>query len=233
MISAALQIMRKDLNLILLRSAGIAQALLLGLLLIFLFSLSLSLGERLSPQAAATMFWLSSMFCQVLIFQMLYALEESNGARIGLLLLPIPVQSIWLGKFLAGFVILCIAQLVFIPAMLVFLGQNIGGEVGYALLGLLLVNVGICACGSLLGALGVGHSGKESLLSIVLFPTLLPLLLAGISLFALGLVDYSAIVMAVDFQQISNWLGLAVAFDAIFLGAGILLFPFLYTGDYS
>lgn len=233
MISGALQIMCKDLRLILLRSAGIAQALLLGLLLVFLFSLSLDMGERLSPQSAATMFWLSSIFCQVLIFQMLYALEETNGARIGLLLLPVPIQSIWLGKFLAGFVILCLAQLVFIPAMLAFLGQSIGGQVGYAFLGLLLVNIGICACGSLLGALGVGHSGKESLLSIVLFPTLLPLLLAGISLFALALVDYSDIVMAVDFQEILSWLGLAMAFDCIFFAAGLLLFPFLYTGDHS
>ena len=33
-------------------------------------------GERLAPQAAATMFWLASAFCQVLVFNMLYALEH-------------------------------------------------------------------------------------------------------------------------------------------------------------
>ena len=28
-----------------------------------------------------------------------------------------------------------------------------------------------------------------------------------------------------------GWLGVACAFDAVFLGAGLLLFSFIYTGD--
>ena len=92
MLKLALALCAKDLRLILGRSAGLAQALLLGLLLVFLFSLSLEAGDRLSPQAAATMFWLASAFCQVLVFNMLYALEEENGSRLGLLTLPAPPQ---------------------------------------------------------------------------------------------------------------------------------------------
>ena len=102
MIKTALLLAKKDLTIILGRSAGLCQALLLGLLLIFLFSLSLQNGESLSPHAASTMFWLASVFCQVLIFQMLYAVEEQNGARTGLQTLPCPLQTIWLGKFSAG-----------------------------------------------------------------------------------------------------------------------------------
>ena len=59
----------------------------------------------MSGQGAATIFWLSSAFCQVLSFNMLYGLEEANGSRAGLLLLPAPVQSVLLGKAAAG---LCI-----------------------------------------------------------------------------------------------------------------------------
>ena len=102
MLRCALAVCAKDLKLTLTRGAGLVQALLLGLLLVFLFSLSLNAGDRLSPQAAAAMFWLASAFCQVLIFNMLYAVEESAQARIGLLLLPAPVQAVWLGKALAG-----------------------------------------------------------------------------------------------------------------------------------
>ena len=81
MIKTALLLAKKDLTIILGRSAGLCQALLLGLLLIFLFSLSLQNGESLSPHAASTMFWLASVFCQVLIFQMLYAVEEQNRGK--------------------------------------------------------------------------------------------------------------------------------------------------------
>ena len=102
------------------------QALLLGLLLVFLFSLSLNAGDKLSPQAAAAMFWLASAFCQVLIFNMLYAVEETAQARLGLVLLPAPVQSVWLGKALAGLLLLAAAQCIFVPAVFVFLGQHLG-----------------------------------------------------------------------------------------------------------
>ena len=152
MLKLAVVICLKDLRLILTRGAGLVQALLLGLLLVFLFSLSLDAGERLAPQAAATMFWLASAFCQVLVFNMLYALEEENGARLGLLVLPAPSQGIWLGKGLAGLLLLICAQAVFLPAAFVFLGQNPGAEPGPALAGLLLTDAGMAASGSLLGA---------------------------------------------------------------------------------
>ena len=217
-------VIRKDLSLVLARGSGLVQALLLGLLLLFVFSLSQGIGERMSPQAAAAVFWLSSAFCQVLIFNQLYALEEVNNARMGLLLCPAPIQGVWLGKAVAGLVLLLLAQLVFLPASIIFLGQGLHGAVAPGLAGLLLVDVGMCALGSLLGALAQGQAARESLLSIVLFPLLTPLLLAGISLGAQSLGTPSP-------DGPGNWLGLAGAFDGVFLGAGLLLFGYIYTGE--
>lgn len=229
MIKTALLLARKDLTIILGRSAGLCQALLLGLLLIFLFSLSLQAGERLSPHAASTMFWLASVFCQVLIFQMLYALEEQNSAKTGLQLLPCPVQAVWLGKFFAGLALLCMAQILFIPAVFVFLSQNLGPAYPYALLGIIITDLGICTCGSLLGALCVGQSGRESLLSIILFPLLIPLLLSAISLTSAGLLDIGG--YTAETAQIFQWLGIALAFDMLFCSASLILFPYLYHGE--
>lgn len=229
MLKTSLLLARKDLIIILGRSAGLCQALLLGLLLIFLFSLSLQAGEKLSAHGASTMFWLASAFCQVLIFQMLYAIEEQNGAKTGLQILPCPLQTIWLGKFFAGFVLLLLSQLLFVPAVFVFLSQNLGEQFLYALLGILTADLGICTCGSLLGALCVGRSGKESLLSIVLFPLLIPLLLSAVSLTALGLLDMHN--PAADTAQAVQWLGIALAFDMLFCSASLILFPYLYHGE--
>jgi heme exporter protein B len=229
MIQTAFLLAKKDLTIILSRSAGLCQALLLGLLLIFLFSLSLQTGEVLSPHSASTMFWLASIFCQVLIFQMLYAIEEQNGAKAGLQTLPCPLQTVWLGKFTAGIFLLFVSQLIFIPAVFVFLAQHLGTHYFYSLLGIFLTDVGICACGSLLGALCVGQSGKESLLSIILFPLLIPLLLSAISLSSVGLLDLQN--SFVDITQIYQWLGIALAFDCIFSAVGLILFPYLYHGE--
>lgn len=224
MFRLALCMARKDLLLTLGRGSALVQGLLLGLLLLFVFSLSQGVGERMSPQGAAAVFWLGALFCQVLVFNGLYALEEVGGARLGLLLLPAPVQGVWLGKALAGLVLLLMAQMVFLPAAVVFLGQELQGSPATGLLALLLVDVGICALGSLLGALAQGGGSRESLLSIVLFPLLVPLLLAGIRVGAqtFGLDDPDGAL---------GWLQLAAAFDAVFLAAGLLLFGFMYGGD--
>ena len=228
MLKTALAICRKDLRLILTRGAGLAQALLLGLLLIFLFSLSLDIGDRLTPQAAATMFWLASAFAMVLIFNMLYALEEVTSARWGLLLLPAPPQSIWLGKALGGADLILAAQIIFLPACIAFLGQSFGPAVWLGLGGILLADVGLAACGSLLGALstgmGTGQAGRESLLSIILFPVLVPLLLAAIRLLGAA--------FSPDFPaETESWLRLGLAFNAVFVAVALVLFPFMYTGD--
>lgn len=215
---------RKDLRLTLARSSGLVQALLLGLLLLFVFSLSQEVGTVMSPQGASAVFWLASAFCQVLIFNMLYGLEEQNGARQGLLLMPHPPQVVWLGKGLAGLVLLLTAQMVFLPAAVVFLGQSISPLWPWALLTVLLADIGMAALGSLLGALSQGQAARESLLSIVLFPLLVPLLLAGIRVGAGGFSDVLP-------EGLHSWLGVAGAFDALFLGAGLILFGHLYSGE--
>ena len=219
MLKAACLIARKDLRLVLSRGAGLVQALLLGLLLIFVFSLSRETGETMSGQGAATIFWLSSAFCQVLSFNMLYGLEEANGSRAGLLLL-----SVLLGKAAAGLCIILAAQFLFLPATIVFLGQSLGDGWPLALLALVLTDIGMASLGSLLGALSQGQAARESLLSIVLFPLIIPILLAGIRVCAGGFSEALP-------EGVESWLGIAVAFDAVFLAAGLVLFPFVFSGD--
>lgn len=224
MLKAALLMARKDLRLTLGRGGGLIQSLLLGLLLIFVFSLSLAPGQRMSAQGAAAIFWMASAFCQVLIFSTLYGQEEINGQRQGLLLAPVPVQSVWLGKALAGLCLLLAAQLLFLPAIVVFLGQEISPLWPLGLYIALIGNLGIAAVGSLLGALSQGQSARESLLSIVLFPLLAPLFLGGIRI-------GSAVFSGRLAEGAGDWFGIALAFDAIFAAAALLLFPAIYNAE--
>lgn len=72
MIRLAFAVFRKDLRLSLLRSNGLLQALLLGLLLVFTFSLARGPAGILPAEAAAAIFWLASVFCQVLILSLIH-----------------------------------------------------------------------------------------------------------------------------------------------------------------
>ncbi|MCL1916539.1 MAG: heme exporter protein CcmB [Desulfovibrionaceae bacterium] len=225
MIRPALILARKDLTLLCLRGNGLSQALLLGLLLIFIFSLARGLAELFSAQTAATVFWVSTLFCQVLIFNALYALEEDNGQRQVLLLIPAPVQSIWLGKALAGLALLLAAQAVFVPAVLIFLDQGLEGRTEWAPGLLILADLGLAAAGSLLGAIAQGRAAKESLLSLILFPLLLPLLLAAIRLGAGILSEPPAQ------EDLASWFRILIGFDCLFAAAGLVLFPFIYNAQ--
>ena len=224
MLRRAGHIAAKDLRLSVGGGQGLVQAMLLGLLLIFLFSLSRPTGELVSGQAAGAIFWLASAFGLVLVFNDLFSLEEHQGCRLGLLSSPVPEHSVWLGKGLAGFGLLLLSQAVFLPAAAVFLGQDVKGSWGVLLLALIGVDWGLAALGALLGALAQGQGARESLFSVILFPLLLPVLLGGIRIFA-GVFSGEAA------QDQGLWVGIIVAFDAVFTAAGAFLFPFLYTGE--
>lgn len=215
---------RKDIRLVLNGGGGPVQAVLLGLLLVFMFSLASPVGTEVTSRAAATVFWLASAFSLILIFNNLYAVEEENRARIGLVLAAEPVQGIYLGKVAAGFFLLFITQLFFFPAILVFLGQKAGGNPLLALLAVLGVDCGLVCIGGLLGASAQGTGVRDSLLSIMIFPLLMPVLLAGIRLIAYFLAS-------VPYEQAGSWFAVILAFDAVFAGAALILFPLLYTGD--
>lgn len=223
MLSRAIAIAAKDLRLSI-GGQGLVQALLLGLLLVFLFSLSQPAGVPVPAQAAAAIFWLASAFGLVLVFNDLFGLEEACLARLGLLTSPVPPHAIWLGKGLAGLCLLVLMQAVFFPAAAVFLGQDVRGPAWLVPAGLLAADLGLAAVGALLGALAQGQAARESLLSVILFPLLVPLLLGGIRVFAAAFSGQGA-------DELSTWFGLALAFDALFLGAGLILFPFVYTGE--
>lgn len=224
MLKRTVAIAAKDLKLSVSGGQGLVQAVLLGLLLIFMFSLSKPLGGVISPQAAGAIFWLASAFGLVLVFNDLFAIEEANGARIGILSSPAPVHAVWIGKGIAGFSLLVVSQLVFMPATVAFLGQTVSGPWWLMAVTLIGADIGLVVIGALLGALSQGQAARESLLSVIVFPLLLPVLLAGITLFGLCFSPEPV-------EEFDKWLGLIFAFDCLFAGAGLLLFPFVYSGE--
>ncbi len=211
----------KDLRLVFLSGSSFVQAVLLGFLLIFVFSIAGSASAELHPRWIAAIFWLASAFSLVLIFNNLYGLEEENEIRQGLLVAPVSLQSIWLGKAIAGAVLLFLVQILFLPAEIVFLGvSEVNSWQGIFLL-LPSVNWGLVVLGSLLGGIASGQNSRDSLLTIIIFPLLLPLLLAGIK------VGEDLLTPATG--KVYSWYTLIIAFDLIFTGAALILFPCVFS----
>lgn len=232
MLSAAATLAAKDIRTLAGRGNVLLQSILLGLLLIVLFSLSFDGAQKAGPTAAATIFWLASAFCLTILATSLFMMEETALARKGLLLSPHPAQFIWLGKTLALVGLLLIIQAVFFLASLVFLDLSVSGNAILAVSGVFLVNIGAAALSSLLASFCRGQAARESLASILVFPLLVPLLLAGIRLLAAGYGETGIAAPLGDApNDASSWLGIAAAFDAIFIAVALTLFPVTYGGE--
>ncbi len=224
MIGSALTVTAKDLRLAFAKGQGPVQAVLLGLLLVFIFSLSAEPGQHFSAQQGMAIFWLCSSFSVVLIFSLLFRFEEENDTATALLLSPLSVQGLWLGKTLAGLVLLAMCQFFFFPAAVVFLGLDLRADVGLMALLLLGVDAGLCILGGLIGAMGHGHGTRDALLTIIVFPLQIPLLLGGIRV-------GSGLLAGAVFDGATDWFGLIFAFDAVFAGAALFLFPHVFRGE--
>lgn len=95
---------------------------------------------------------------------------------------------------------------------------------GPMLLMIVGVDVGLSILGGLIGAMGQGHGTRDALLTIIIFPLQLPLLLSGIRI-GVGLMQGG------DVAAVGDWFGMILAFDAIFSGAALFLFPHVFRGE--
>lgn len=222
--SKCFSIALKDLKIVLNEPGSLLRIILFGIITIFILSLAHSSGEELPPLTFSSIFWLASSFAAVLLFSQLYSHEEIGGAKIGLLMAPISVWNIWLAKTLAGLSLLLFCQILFLLVEGIFF--NLLPGINLAIFAqiffvVLIVDWGIAVLASFLGALASGSAGKDALFTILLFPLLLPAIFAGIRLL-------EKVVFEQSLFNNSDWIFIVLAFDSLFTGIGLILFPLVY-----
>jgi heme exporter protein B len=102
--------------------------------------------------------------------------EQEHGVLDGLVLAPSDRSAIWLGKTLATLAFLLAAQVVALPAFVLFFAPL---DVT-ALAGVLLADIGICAVGSLMAAMAAASRSRELLLPLLVLPLTIPLIVGGV-----------------------------------------------------
>jgi heme exporter protein B len=172
------------------------------------------------PQAlAAGLIWMTIIFGGMLGLGRTFSLEEEEGAFQGILMSPIPRDAIYLGKVIANFIILTVVTALVFGVFALFFGLSFGGH-PLALAGIVLLGIlGFVAIGTLFSAISSGTTMGDTLLPILVFPLLIPLIIYGVtatgSLFA-GL-------PASEVDGNIRMLG-AFAAGALFAGAGLFRF---------
>jgi heme exporter protein B len=200
--------------------AGFNAVAFLGVLILLLFGFALGPDTQALREAAAGALWLAILFAGVLAFNRSYQLELDGGALEPLLLYPAPRWTLFAGKLIANLLFVLLVEVVVVPAAIVLFHADASAQWAAQLGVLLLGSVGFVALGTFYAAMASRSRAREVLLPLLLFPMLVPVLLAS--------AEASKAMLAGDpMHNAGAWVRLLAAFDAIFLVASTFAFDYV------
>jgi heme exporter protein B len=197
--------------------ANFNSVLFLAALMLLMFGFALGPDAASLRAAAAGIVWLTILFSGNLAFHRSYQVELEGGALETLLLYPGARSSIFLGKLVANLVFVLLVLLALIPIAIILYDLSIGRTAPLLFLVIFLGTFGFVTLGTFYGSMASRSRAREVILPLLLFPMLVPVLVASVE--ATG-----ALLQGDPMGEAGRWIRLLLAFDVIFLGASILAF---------
>ena len=172
-------IARKDLRLEF-RSGGrllsmIAFVVLAG----FLFGFALDRSQVAGRDVAAALIWLTILFAATAGAGRIFDSEEEDGAFRHLLLTPVARPAVFLGKTAANLVVIWLVTALAFVSLTAFLGVRDPGSVAAHTAIFLPGTIGLAATGTFFGRMSRHSTLGDTLLPVLTFPLLVPLIFFG------------------------------------------------------
>jgi heme exporter protein B len=130
-------------------------------------------GER---TATLGLLWTAIIFTALLGLTRAFVPEREQGLMDALVLAPCDRSAIWVAKSLAVLAFLGLAEAIALPAFALFF-SGIGWRTVAAVA---LADVGICAVGTLTGAMAVAGRARELILPLLFLPLAIPVVVGGV-----------------------------------------------------
>jgi heme exporter protein B len=185
-----------------------------------LFNYSLD-TTRVAPQdVAAGLIWMTIVFGGLLGVGRTFQLEAQDGAFQGLLMSPAPKDAVYLGKTFANFALLLPVTLLVLLVFTLFFGLGLGSSPFALILSLALGALGFVALATLFAAVSSGTHMGETLLPILVFPLLVPMVIYGVG--ATG-----RLLLGRPIAEVAGNIRMLGAFALIALAAGAVFFRFV------
>jgi heme exporter protein B len=189
------------------------------LVVIVLFSFAFDPTVADSRRYGPGLLWIAFLFAASLMLNPSFAREQANQTLDALRMAPISAFAILLGKMLANFIFLAIAEFILVPVFAVLYNVSLAGVAGRLALVLALGTLGLVITGTVFSAVSAHARMRELLLPLLLLPILAPLLIAA--------VEATASLFAGQPALDRTWLTFLGGFDIVFLTASWLLCDFL------
>jgi heme exporter protein B len=210
----------KDLLLELRRRDSVLTMFFFGTLLLFVFHFSFDLPPDKVAEMAPALLWLAFLFTGTLGLAQLFQAERENHCLDALLLSPLDRGALFLAKTSFNLILMLLVELVVMPLFWILFNLSAWNLLPQLFLVTLLGTIGFCVLGTIMSALTLRARARELLLPLVLFPLMIPVILATIRCM-------ESVLKNGEFGDAVSWLRLLLGFDVIFLTLGVLIFDWV------
>jgi heme exporter protein B len=174
-----------------------------------------------APQdIAAGLIWMTLVFAGVMGVGRTFELEAEDAAFQGVLLSPIPRDALYLGKVTSNFVLVYLVVLLVVGVFGLFFHLDYSNHPFVLLAILALGTLGFVALATLFGAISSGTALGETLLPILVFPLLVPMVVYGVG-------GTSRLLAGRPVTEVEGNLRMLAAFALVALAVGAGLFRYV------
>ena len=206
------------------RAATVATVFFASTVLVIL-AFALGPNRAALENAAPGVLWVALAFAGVISAAQSYQSELEEGAFEQLLMYPIPRASIFLGKLLANWLYMTLLGALLLPATATFFGLQLGANWPWLVLTVLLGTLGFALIATFYAALTANLRARESLLPVLMFPVVVPIMLAAVR--ATGELTRASTLSTGDLRVAGDWLQLLVGFDLVYFVTCTAIFHFV------
>lgn len=211
-------IVHKDITTELRTKEMFSSMLVFSLMAVFIFSIALDLAASDPLDTTPGLLWVTIAFAGTLGLNRSLAQEQENGCMDGLLLAPMDRSAIFFGKALGNVLFMLVVEMVVVPIFSVLF--NVPLLRGSVLLVVVLGTIGYASVGTLFSTMAVNTRAREVMLPILLLPVSIPIFISAVNATA-GLLAGDPV------SEVSSWLQLLIAFDAIIIAVSFMTFEFV------
>ena len=210
----------KDLLLELRRRDSLLTMFFFGTLQLFVFHFAFDMPPDKVAELAPALLWLAFLFTGTLGLAQLFQAERDNHCLDALLLSPLDRGALFVAKTAFNLSLMLTVEVVVIPLFWILFNLSGWNLLPQLFLVTLLGTVGFCVLGTITAAITLRARARELLLPLVLFPLMIPVILATIRCM-------ETVLKTGSFGDATVWLRLLIGFDVIFLTVGVLIFDWV------
>jgi heme exporter protein B len=196
----------------------LATMLIFVLLALVIFNFAFDLRLENARQVAPGVLWVAFVFAGILGLNRSFVLETDKGCLEGLMMTPADYSTIYFGKVIGNILFMFVVEAIGLPVFTVLF--NVMLLRADVILIVLLGTVGFAGVGTLFSAMSANTRARAVLLPILVFPGVLPAIVAAVKATA-GVLDGGTL------GSVGNWVALLAGFDIIFLAIAFMTFDFV------